>query len=114
MTRNRFRNVSIQTCLIVAFALLLAPGLAFGQTFVQIADNLPGTGTTTTFTNPENAGDLNVVIVSWDNSTSVTSVTDSNANTYVLAATSSGTGSRRRFITPGTFQLQPPPRLRLR
>ena len=28
----------------------------------------------------------------WDNSTSVTSVTDSNNNTYVLAATSSGTG----------------------
>lgn len=92
VTRNRFRYASIQTCLIVAFALLLAPGLALGQTFVQIADNLPGTGTTTTFTNPENAGDLNVVIVSWDNSTSVTSVTDSNGNTYVLAATSSGTG----------------------
>jgi hypothetical protein len=66
--------------------------MALGQAFVQIADNTPGSGTTTTFTNPETAGDFNVVIVSWDGTTSVTSVTDSNGNTYVLASTSSGTG----------------------
>ena len=41
-TRNVFRHVSLQACLIVVFALLLAPGLAFGQTFVQQAQNLAG------------------------------------------------------------------------
>jgi hypothetical protein len=92
VTGNRFRYASIQACLIIVLALLFAPGLASGQTFVQIADNTPGSGTTTTFTTPENAGDFNVVIVSWDGTTSVTSVTDSNSNTYVLAGTSSGTG----------------------
>jgi hypothetical protein len=66
--------------------------MALGQAFVQIADNTPGSGTTTTFTNPETAADFNVVIVSWDGTTSVTSVTDSNGNTYVLAGTSSSTG----------------------
>jgi hypothetical protein len=92
VTENGRRYLWLQLCLTVAFALLLVPATALGQTFVQIADNLPGTGSTTTFTTPENAGDLNVVIVAWDGSTSVTSVTDSNGNNYVLAGTTSGEG----------------------
>jgi len=71
------------------------PGLALGQTFFQQAQNLPnsntGTTATATFTAAETAGDLNVVIVGWsDQTSSVTSVTDSNSNTYVLAGTSGG------------------------
>jgi len=89
--RNRFRNASIQTCLIVAFALLLAPGLALGQTFVQQAQNLPGTGTSATFTAAETAGDFNVVIVGWgDQMSSIASVTDDNSNTYILVGTTGG------------------------
>jgi hypothetical protein len=54
----------------------------------------PATGTAVTFTNPENAGDLNVVVVGWgDETASVTSVVDSNSNTYVLAGTSGGEGN---------------------
>ena len=92
VTRNRFRNASIQTCLIVAFALLLlAPGLALGQTFVQQAQNLPGTGTSATFTAAETAGDFNVVIVGWgDQMSSIASVTDDNSNTYILVGTTGG------------------------
>ncbi len=93
LTRNGGRYNLLQLCLTVAFALLLAPGLALGQTFVQQAQNLPNSGTTATFTAAENAGDLNVVIVGWgDQVSSVSSVTDSNSNTYVLAGTSGGEG----------------------
>ena len=63
VTGNGCRYGLLRLCLTVAFALVLVPGLALGQTFVQIADNTPGSGSTTTFTNPETAGDLNVVIV---------------------------------------------------
>jgi IPT/TIG domain len=91
-TDRRYRWLGI--CLTVGFALLLLPGLALGQTFVQIANNAVNSGTTVAFTNPENAGDLNVVIVGWgDQTSSVTSVTDSNGNTYVLAGTSGGEGT---------------------
>ena len=85
------RYVSLQACLTVVLALLLAPGLALGQTFVQDINNTPSSGASVTFTTPENAGDLNVVIVGWaDETSSVNSVTDSNSNTYVLAGTSGG------------------------
>ena len=96
VTGNRFRYTSIHACLIVAFALLLAPGLALGQTFVQQVNNSPDTGpsatfTTPAFTSPETAGDLNVVIVGWgDQTSSINSVTDSNSNTYILAGTTGG------------------------
>jgi len=96
-TGNRFRQASLQICLTVALALLFVPALAFGQTFVQQAQNLPntdnGANATSTFPGPENAGDFNVVIVGWgDQMSSVVSVTDSNSNAYVLAGTSSGEG----------------------
>ncbi len=92
-TGNRFRKASLQTSLTVVFALLLAPGLALGQTFVQQAQNLPNSGTSATFTGPETAGDFNVVVVGWpDQTSSVLSVTDDNSNTYILAGTSGGQG----------------------
>src|SRR5579863_6694579 len=54
VTGNGRRYGLLRFCLAATFALLVS-GLAFGQTFVQIADNTPGSGTTTTFTNPEAA-----------------------------------------------------------
>jgi hypothetical protein len=91
VTGNRFRYASIKACLIVVLALLLAPGLALGQTFVQQAQNLPGTGTSATFTAAETAGDFNVVIVGWgDQMSSIASVTDDNNNTYTLVGTTGG------------------------
>lgn len=92
VTGNRFRHVSLQTCLTVALGLLLLPGLALGQTFVQQVNNTPSGTASVTFTTPENAGDLNVVIVGVSESASVLSVTDSNSNNYVLASEASGNG----------------------
>ena len=92
-TENRCRCVSLQACLIVALALLVATGPAWGQTFVQQAQNTPGSGLTSTFSAAETAGDFNVVIVGWgDQTSSVNSVTDNNSNTYVLVGTSGGDG----------------------
>lgn len=99
VTRNGCPNGLLQLCLTFAFALLLAPAMALGQTFVQLVDTAPGNGpaaafTTPAFTTPETAGDLNVVAVGWsDQTSSVISVTDSNSNTYVLAGTSGGGGN---------------------
>ena len=91
-TRNGFRCFSLQTCVTVVLALLM-PGLALGQTFVQIVNNAPNSGTNVVFANPESAGDLNVVVIGWgDQTSSVASVTDSNSNNYVLAGTSGGEG----------------------
>ena len=39
---------------------------------------------TTTFPSAQNAGDLNLVVVNWDGSVKITSVTDSSGNTYSL------------------------------
>ena len=66
VTRNGCPNGLLQLCLTFAFALLLAPAMALGQTFVQLVDTAPGNGpaaafTTPAFTTPETAGDLNVV-----------------------------------------------------
>ena len=91
VTKNGGRYGLLQLCLTVVFALVLAPAMALGQTFVQIVGNTPTTATAVTFLTAENAGDLNVVVVGWsDESASVTSVTDSNSNNYILASTSGG------------------------
>jgi hypothetical protein len=97
-TGNRFRHASLQICLTVVLALLLVPALAFGQAFVQVADggSAPpqAVSVNVTFTNPQAAGDLNVVVAGWSDTTSaVTSVVDSNGNTYSVAAgTNAGSG----------------------
>ena len=49
----------------------------------------------------QNAGDLNLVVVNWDGTTQVTSVTDSSGNTYSLA----GSADAAPFsISPGVVQ----------
>ena len=96
VTRNGGRYGLLQLCVTVAFALMLIPATALGQSFVQMVNNAPppATGTSVTFTTPENAGDLNVVVVGWsDQTASVTSVSDTNGNNYVLASTSGGNGN---------------------
>ena len=76
---------------------LLLPALAAGQvSFVQVNGNdaviINRSTLDVPFTNPQAAGNLNVVVVGWnDTSSSIASVTDSNANTYVLAATTEST-----------------------
>src|SRR5271154_3803163 len=93
VTRNGGRYGLLQLCLTVAFALMLIPATALGQTFVQQAQNVPNSGASATFTAAEHAGALNVVVVGWfDQVSSVNNVTDSNWNTYVLAGTSGGEG----------------------
>src|SRR5271165_5081413 len=89
-TRNSSGYRSLPICLTVVLALLLVPGLAFGQTFVQQAQNTAGTSST--FPAVETAGDFNVAIVGWAGAVSINpgGVTDSEGNTYVLAANTSG------------------------
>ena len=76
--------------------LLLMPALSLGQTFVQENNNtVPDilASVSVTYGATETAGNLNVVVVGWsDTSSSVTSVVDDNTNTYVLAGTTSGNG----------------------
>lgn len=77
-------------------ALLLVPALSQGQTFVQVNNNTvaaDATSVSVTYTAAETAGDLNIVVVGWsDTSPSVASVVDDNTNTYVLAGTNAGHG----------------------
>src|SRR6185312_17165440 len=57
--------------------------------FVQVANttqNPAASSVPTTYASAQNAGDLNVVIVGWEDSTStISSVTDTKGNTYSLA-----------------------------
>jgi chitodextrinase len=56
--------------------------------YIQGANQTPGSGSSVsaTYSAAQGAGDLNVVVVGWGDSTSsVTSVTDSQGNTYVAA-----------------------------
>jgi PKD repeat protein len=58
--------------------------------FVQVASSTPQTPQTTvstSFGQPQTAGNLNVVVVGWDNATAnIVSVTDTAGNTYQVAA----------------------------
>lgn len=93
---NSFSGVPLALCLTLGLVILLAPAFANAQAFVQFTDN--GTApaqagaVNVTFTNAQAAGDLNVVVAGWSDSTSsVTSVVDSNGNTYNVAV---GTNSQ--------------------
>ena len=77
--------------------LLLVPALALGQVaFVQENNNTVAANTASvsvTYSAPETAGNLNVVVVGWsDTDSSVLSVVDDNGVTYTLAGTSAGNG----------------------
>ena len=68
----------------------LNPPAFQGIRFVQVASATPQTATTSvpvTYPGPQTAGNLNVVIVGWHDSTAtIQSVIDSVGNTYALAA----------------------------
>ena len=86
---KRFRNLSLLT------SLMLLPALSLGQVFVQ--ENSAGANNAKSVSVPyaaaETAGNLNVVVIGWsDTTTSVTGVGDDNNNTYLLAGTSAGNG----------------------
>ena len=85
-----FRVISLFTW------LLAVPGLATGQTFIQQNGNTVAANAASvsvTYTDPQTPGNLNIVVVGWnDTSSSVISVVDDNGNTYVLAGTSAGLG----------------------
>src|SRR6185437_2339386 len=102
-TRTEFSTYRPPLACLTAFirksvlaGLLLMPALSLGQAFVQENNNTVAETTASvdvTYGAPETAGNLNVVVVGWvDTSSSVTSVVDDNTNTYVLAGTTSGNG----------------------
>lgn len=81
---------------LVGLMLLLLPALALGQaTFVQVnsnTDTVLRNAVAVPFTGPQAAGNLNVVVVGWaDTSPTIASVADSNGNTYALAAGTTST-----------------------
>ena len=83
-------------------ALLFLPALSTGQTFVQENNNLIVVNASTvsvTYAAAETAGNTNIVIVGWgDTSSSVVSVVDDNNNIYRLVGTTAGNG-----ITQGIY-----------
>jgi IPT/TIG domain len=84
------RNASLVT------GLLLTPVLSSGQTFVQVNSNpiaASATSVAVAYTSAEAAGGLNVVVVSWnDTSSSIVSVTDTASNTYAPVGAATGHG----------------------
>jgi hypothetical protein len=70
--------------------------------FVQTANSVPQTPqttVTTAFPQPQRAGDLNVVVIGWDNTTSnVVSVSDSAGNSYQVAAPTKRSSSNSQAI----------------
>jgi len=75
--------------------LLLVSALSLGQVFVQEISAVANSATSVsaTYATAETAGNLNVVVIGWNDSTSsVTSVADDNSNTYLLVGTSTGNG----------------------
>jgi hypothetical protein len=86
---QRFRFLF--SALLGIFSLLLFPALAAGQTPLNQVTSNSGivyqNAVSVTFPNVQQAGGLNVVVVGWnDSSSTITSVTDTNANLYFLAA----------------------------
>ena len=85
---------------VAAFCCLHPTILQAAPTFVQVASATPQTATATvavSYTAAETAGDLNVVVVGWNDTTAtVQSVKDSLGNTYSLAiGPTSGTALRQ-------------------
>src|SRR5216684_2047439 len=73
-----------------SFSLTNLPGAAAPIAFVQsnsVTPQSPQTTVTVNYTGAQTAGNLNVVVVGWNDSTAtVVSVTDSKGNSYALAA----------------------------
>jgi hypothetical protein len=86
--RGRFQCMSR---LAMGLLSLLLPALTAAQvTFVQVNSNsatLYTNSVAVPFTAPQTAGNLNVIVVGWsDTSSTIASVADSNGNVYALAA----------------------------
>jgi IPT/TIG domain len=86
---NSFSSVALALCFTLGLVLLV-PAFANAQAFVQFTDNgsapAQSASVNVTFTNPQAAGNLNVVVVGWsDTTSSVESVTDTNLNNYAVA-----------------------------
>ena len=75
--------------LVVVLGILVPGGWAQAITFVQINEAVPQTNQSSvsvTYTGAQTAGNTNVIAIGWnDNTSSVTSVTDTNGNAYTLA-----------------------------
>ena len=88
--------VTLLRSVLLLAGLMLLPALSSGQTFVQVNNNtdlVNAAAVSVPYTAAETAGNMNVVVVGWnDTSSSVLSVTDDNNNTYVLAAANAGHG----------------------
>ena len=99
---GRFQSLSSWRLIL---ALLLVPSLAAGQAnSVQVNSNngsfIYRDSVVVPFTAAQTAGNLNVVVVGWnDTSATIASVTDTNGNTYALAATTESTP-----VPPGSSQ----------
>jgi len=77
------------SALFAAVLFLGTSGRAATISFVQANSAVPASGTTVkvTYTNAQSAGDLNIVAIGWNNSTTVVnSVTDTVGNVYNVAA----------------------------
>src|SRR5713101_4201791 len=75
--------------LVVVLGILVPGGWAQAITFVQINETVPQTSQSSvsvTYTGAQTAGNTNVIAIGWnDNTSSVTSVTDTSGNAYTLA-----------------------------
>src|SRR4051794_27941733 len=79
----RFAALSLVSC--VLFALTASAAVSFVQVNSATPQSSP-TSVTVTYTSAQTAGNLNVVVVGWNNSTAtVNTVTDSKGNAYALA-----------------------------
>ncbi len=79
----------ICTCVLALAAIALTPPALAALAFVQVGSTNPQSAQTSVslpYSAAQTAGDLNVIVVGWSNSSShITQVTDSKGNTYVLA-----------------------------
>jgi len=85
MNTLRPRNRAVANFLLLA---MLFPAFAKGQSLIQINAKLPSSGAqvSAVYASAQGAGDLNVVVVGWSDSTAtVSTVTDTKGNVYTLA-----------------------------
>jgi IPT/TIG domain len=111
---NAARNKSLKCLhlvfrLTLGFSALLLPALAAGQAAVVQVNSNPAVLIETNsvavpFTNPQVAGNLNIVVVGWDDtSATIGSVADSAGNTYELAAGTLSTAPAARSVSQAIY-----------
>jgi Galactose oxidase-like, Early set domain/Bacterial Ig domain/Kelch motif len=125
--KNLFKEIAMlfrqcatmRLCLFVALTLLLCPWWGAAQTpapinFIQGSYSVPQTPqatVTVVYSGAQTAGNLNVVVVGWNDATStVTSVTDSNGNVYTRAVgptVRAGQASQAIYFAPNIAAAAP-------